>query len=411
VTAAADFPAETHRRWFILALLVASTFLNYFDRQLLSVLKPQIKAEFSLTDSHYSLLVSLFMAAYVLMYPIGGRLVDTFGSGRCMMIFVALWSTATVMTGFAGGLLHLAFGRLLLGLAEPGNYPAALRVTTVWFAPERRGCAASLFSAGSAIGAIVAAPTIAWMTQRYGWRTAFFIPGVIGGLWLFAWSVTYREPVAMLGRTPPAVPWREILRQRMLWGIVVARLVSDPVWYFLLFWFPGYIQERMHLTLGEAGAVGWIPFLVADVGGIGAAVWSDRLIRRGHVPVRARLTVLVSVACLAPLAMTLGFLPHHLTLTLAIFSVLAFVCTTWLFIVAALIADAAPPVAVATVHGISGAFGAVGGLLFNAGIGPVVEVAGYLPIFVVAGTLHLTAAAVLWRALRPAIETCVPTLE
>ncbi|MBC8010765.1 MAG: MFS transporter, partial [Burkholderiales bacterium] len=388
------------RAWLVLALLVASTFLNYFDRQILSVVKPMIKGEFGLTDSHYSLLVSVFMAAYVVMYPIGGRLVDTYGSRRCMLVFVSVWSLATVFTGFAGGLAHLVICRVVLGLAEPGNYPAALRASALWFSPARRGFATSMFSAGSAIGAIVAPPLIAWIAVKHGWRAAFLIPGAAGAIWLVAWWFIYRDPAVVAPAVgagaavaPVARPaWGEIMRSRVLWGLVLARLISDPVWYFLLFWFPGYVQERMGLSIGQAGAVGWIPFLVADVGGIGAAAFSDRLVRRGMAPTRARITVLFGVACLAPLAMALGFLTAHLALTIAIFSVLAFVCTTWLFTMAALIADAAPRAAIGTVHGISGAFGATGGLIFNACIGPVVDRTGYVPVFIVAGGLHLLAS-------------------
>lgn len=399
----AQCKAAASWRWVVLALLVASTFLNYFDRQVLSVVKPQIKTEFGLTDAHYSLLISVFMAAYVVMYPISGVLVDRFGSRRCLVAFVAIWSTATVFSGLGTGLFHLALCRFVLGLAEPGNYPAALRTTAAWFQPAARGFPTSMFSAGSAIGAIVAPPLIAWIVIHYGWRAAFVIPGCFGAVWVTAWLFLYREPAVQHDAPQDAIKptWAELLRQRALWGLVLARLISDPVWYFLLFWFPGYLQERMKLSLGAAGAVGWIPFLLADVGGIAAAAYSDRLVRSGRAPAQARYAVLLGVACLAPLAGTLGWLESQVGLTLAVFSVLAFVCTTWLFTVTALIADTAPPAAIATVHGISGAFGALGALIFNGTIGGVVDRVGYTPVFIVAGGLHLVAAAILRGTLFP----------
>ncbi len=387
----------------MLGLLVASTFLNYFDRQVLSVVKPQIKAEFALTDAHYSLLVSVFMAAYVVMYPVSGVLVDRFGSRRCLIFFVTTWSAATALSGFSAGLMHLALCRLVLGMAEPGNYPAALRTTAMWFPPASRGFPTSMFSAGSAIGAIVAPPLIAWIVVQHGWRAAFVIPGCFGVVWVAAWLLLYREPVHRHDRAAglPRPPWRELVRNRPLWGLVLARLVSDPVWYFLLFWFPGYLQEKLKLGIGQAGAIGWIPFLVADVGGVAAAAYSDRLVRRGRAPAEARFAVLLGVACFAPLCMVLGSVQGSVVLTLALFSLLAFVCTTWLFTLTALLADTAPPAALATVHGISGAFGALGALVFNAGIGSVVDRFGYAPVFVVAGGLHLAAAAVLkWSLIR-----------
>ncbi len=403
LTSVAPAPPVASWRWVVLALLVVSTFLNYLDRQVLSVVKPLIKEEFALTDSHYSLLVAVFMGAYVVMYPVSGVLVDRFGSRRCLLAFVAIWSTATVFSGLGTGLFHLVLCRLVLGLAEPGNYPAALRTTAAWFPPSARGFPTSVFSAGSAIGAIAAPPLIAWIVHHHGWRAAFIVPGCVGGVWIVAWFWLYREPRAPHDASPrPVKPtWRELARHRALLGLVLARLISDPVWYFLLFWFPGYLQERLNLSLGEAGAIGWIPFLLADVGGIAAAAYSDRLVHRGRAPTQARFVVLLGVACLAPLACTLGWLEAHVALTVAVFSVLAFVCTTWLFTVTALIADTAPPAAIATVHGISGAFGALGALIFNGAIGRVVDAVGYTPVFIVAGFLHLAAALVLRLTLFP----------
>lgn len=397
--------SDQRLRWVILGLLFGSTFLNYFDRQVFSVLKSTIKLEFGLTDSHYSALVGIFMAGYIVMYPIGGRLVDLYGPRRCMLVFVSVWSLATLVTGFANGFVYLMVCRVILGLAEPGNYPAALRTTTIWFPPEHRGFAASVFSGGSALGAILAPPIIAWIAHLHGWRDAFVIAGSLGFIWIVAWGLVYRDPsvaVSEAGAGRDAVPhagWSGLLRSRTLWTLVLARLISDPVWYFLLFWFPGYIQEKMGLSLSQAGAVGWIPFLVADLGGIALAALSDRLVRGGRPPVRARLTILFVSALFAPLSLTLGFFNLPLAWALVVFSVLALVCTTWLFIMAALIADAAPRSSVATVHGISGAFGATGGLIFNSAVGPVVDAVGYTPVFVAAGALHLLAAALLWRGL------------
>ena len=387
---------HSRRRWFVLALLVASSVLNYFDRQLVSMLKPQIKAAFALTDSHYSLLLTVFMTAYVIMYPISGRLVDRYGSQRCLVAFLGTWSFAATLIGFASGLWYLLLCMFVLGLAQPGSFPASLRSASIWFIPAERGFATGMVSAGSAIGAIIAPPVIAWMAQRHGWRGVFVVPGELGAVWLFAWWGIYREPnIATAKSSATVASWAEILRNRAVLGIVLARLVSDPVWYFIMYWFPGYIQERMGLSLREAGAVGWVPFLVADIGGVAAAVWSDRLVRRGRRPAGARFSVLFGVACLAPLAMTLGLLTDHLVLTVAVFSVLAFVSTSTLFTGAALITDVVPQGYVGTVVGIAGAFGAVGGLLFNACVGPVVERVGYSPIFIVAGALHLIAVFIL----------------
>lgn len=382
----------------IVSLLIVSTFLNYFDRQILSVLKTTLKQEFSLTDSHYSLLITAFMLPYVLVYPIGGRLVDRFGPRWCMAGFVTVWSAATFGMSFVGTFAALLGLRMVLGAAEPGNYPAALRTCTVLFEPARRGLPISLFSAGSAVGAIAAPPLIAWLAGTYGWRLAFAFPAVIGFGWVLLWLAMTRsgvgsgEPLAA-GPVVATQPLRVVLKNPNIWRLIVARLMSDPVWYFFLFWLPGYLQEAKGLTLAQTGWVAWVPFLIADIGGIGAAHFSDRLVKRGWQPHRARKFVLTAAACVAPIGMmTTQF---GVAGAVVIFSLVAVVCTTWLFIQTALLADVAPRESVASVHGISGACGALGGLLFNAVIGPVVDSFGYTPVFVVAGTLHLTAALVL----------------
>jgi MFS transporter, ACS family, hexuronate transporter len=390
-------------RWLVVTLLIVSTFLNYFDRQILSVLKTTLKQEFQLTDTHYSLLITAFMLPYVIMYPIGGRLVDRFGPRWCMAAFVTVWSAATLGTGFATTFAGLVALRAVLGAAEPGNYPAALRTCTVLFSPAQRGLPISLFSAGSAVGAIAAPPLIAWIAVAHGWRWAFAVPAVIGFLWVATWLATTRSrsdrSVRLTGReTPEPTPLSTVMRDTNLWRLIVARLVSDPVWYFYLFWLPGYLQEAQGLTLRQLGWVAWVPFLVADIGGIGAAHVSDRLVRRGWSAHRARKRVLTVAAFAAPIgAFTVNF---GVVGTIAIFSLVAVVCTTWLFTQTALLADVAPREAVASVHGISGAFGALGGLLFNAAIGPVVDAFGYSPVFFAAGGMHLVAALVL-RGVEP----------
>jgi ACS family hexuronate transporter-like MFS transporter len=400
-------------RWLVVALLVVSTFLNYFDRQILSVLKTTLKQEFALTDTHYSLLITAFMLPYVLMYPIGGRLVDRFGPRWCMVGFVAVWSSATLGMGFAGTFAGFVALRGVLGAAEPGNYPAALRTCTVLFPPAQRGLPISLFSAGSAVGAIVAPPLIAWIAVAHGWRWAFTLPAVIGFGWVGAWLAATRRgsgQSALLtgGDTVAAAPLGPVLRSPNIWRLILARLVSDPVWYFYLFWLPGYLQEVQQLTLSQIGWVAWVPFLVADVGGIAAAHLSDRLVRRGWSADRARKTVLTAAAFVAPVGIFTTY--FGVAGAIVIFSLVAIVCTTWLFNQTALLADVAPRESVASVHGISGACGALGGLIFNAGIGPIVDAFGYTPVFVVAGGLHLTAAFIL-RGVRSPSPGGAPTSD
>jgi ACS family hexuronate transporter-like MFS transporter len=398
-------PAEALRRdlkwrWVILGMLFISTFLNYFDRQTLSVLKPVIKAEFGLDDAGYSKIVMGFLITYLFAYTLGGRFADRVGSRVAMTTFVGVWSLANVFTGFSRSFVQLMACRVVLGLAEPGNYPAALRVAATWFPAKLRGFATSFYQAGSATAAVVAMPVIAFMATHWGWRATFVIPGVIGILWAAAWWWVYRRPSDAYmpggGEEIIKVPWRELLKNRNVVGIILARMTSDQAWYFCLFWMPGYLQENLNLTLLQAGLIGWVPFLCADLGGVASGVVSDRMVRRGMPPGRARVRVLFATATLAPLVMVVPF-TSQLWVVIAAFCVLALVCQVWLFNVTTLVADVFPRHTVASVLGLSGSFGALGGLLSNALIGNFVGTLGFTPVFLVMGCVHLVAAG--WIAL------------
>lgn len=390
-------------RWVILAMLFASTFLNYLDRQTLSVLKPVIKAEFGLDDQGYSHIVMAFLITYMFAYTLGGRFVDMVGSRISMTIFVGLWSTANIFTGFSQSLLHLTACRLVLGIAEPGNYPAALRTAATWFPAKLRGFATSFYQAGSATAAVVAAPLIALMAIHLGWRATFVIPGLLGIVWAALWWRIYRRPgpeyMPAHEEHKGKVPWRELLRNRNLQGIVLARMTCDQVWYFCLFWMPGYLQENLNLTLMQAGLIGWLPFLCADLGGVASGLVSDRMVRRGTAPWLARRRVMIGVSVLAPLMIAIPY-SGHLWIAIAAFCTIAFVCQVWLFNVTTLVADVFPRHAVASVLGIAGSFGALGGLLSNMLIGGIVSSLGFAPVFLSMGFLHLIASGILMAFLR-----------
>ena len=399
-------PGDLTRRWVIIGMLCLSTFLNYFDRQTLSILKPTLKDEFGFDDNGYANIVSAFMVTYVIAYALSGRLVDWVGSRISLTLFVGVWSTANLLTGFAQTMGQLLACRAVLGAAEPGNYPAALRATATWFPAHLRGLAASIYQSGSATAAVIALPIVAFVAATWGWRMAFVVPGIAGLVWAFAWWRIYRAP--SLEYAPPdpqaevARPsWGQLIRRPQLWGIVLARLVSDQVWYFCLFWMPGYLQENLHLTLVQAGLIGWVPFLIADLSGVASGFVSDRLVRRGLTPGQARLRVLTVMAFLAPCAMAVPF-AHNVAVVIGLFCVVAAVCQVWLFTVTTLVADIFPRTSVASVLGIAGSFGALGGLLSSKLIGTFVGTLGFTPVFLALGCFHLVAAAILRYFLKSA---------
>ena len=406
-TATKPWLSPERRRWLILAVLFIAIVLNYVDRQIVSILKPDLKKEFGLDDSGYATLVNVFLFCYASAYAPAGWLVDRFGAGRVMLLGMIGWSAACLGAGFSKTFGQLAFFRGALGIAEPTTFPSQLRVVTIWFPPKLRATANSICSSGGTIGAIVATPLIAWLALKYGWHAAFMVPGVLGLLLVIIWRLVYRDPPKEFlaeAETDSAVStaaftWPQLWRTRSLWGILLSRFVSDPVWYFCLFWLPGYLRENSGLTLAQIGMYGWIPFLAADLGGIGSSAASDRLVRCGHAPLRARKMILIGAAMLAPVCALTPYFPQPVA-TLAIFSIAAAVCLTWLFNLGVVVADAFPAANVGSVWGIAGAFGAVGGMVFNKFVGNLMGTFGSEKIFIVLAVLHPIAAVILTVTVR-----------
>jgi len=398
--------------WTVVMLLFASSFLNYLDRQTLSILKPIIKAEFALDDSGYAVLVNAFTFTYAGAYILSGWVVDRLGARISLAIFIIGWSLATVGCGLVSSLFAFGALRALLGLMEPGHQPCAIRAMTLWAPPAQRATMMSLCGAGGTVGAIVAAPLIAWLTAAHSWRSAFVIPGVCGLGLAVVWWLIYRDPpqasrVAAEKPIPDpaatALPWRKLWEEPALWGIILARFVSDPVWYYCLFWMPGYFQEKRGLSLEQTGAIAWIPFLVGNLGGLAAAAFSDRLARSGHDPFQARRIVLITVSCAGPLAM---LVPHleSVGATVALLSGVGVVCLTWLFLLGPLVSDRFHAGNVASIWSIAGAFGATGAILFNYFIGRASAVVGDGKLFLLMGLLHPLAALILWAVVRPRVS-------
>jgi len=403
-----DRLALQRRLWLIVALLFTSSFLNYLDRQTLSVLKPTIKAEFGIDDAGYAILVNAFTLTYAAAYMLTGWIVDRIGARLSLTIFVIGWSIATVGCGLATSFMLFGAFRALLGLMEPGLQPAAIRAMTLWAPPNRRAVLMSLCGAGGTMGAVAAPPLIASLAIAYSWHAAFIVPGLLGLGLAVLWWIFYRDkPVAATPAEPMeattavagALPWIRLWRQRSLWGIVLARFISDPVWYYCLFWMPGYFQEKRGLTLQEVGWVGWIPFMAGNLGGFAAAALSDRLARRRGNPFKARRNILLAISVVGPLA---AAVPHagNMGLTLALLSCVAVVCLTWLFLLGPLVSDTFHPGNVASVWSIAGAFGATGAILFNFVVGQASAHFGDDRLFLTMGLLHPLAALVLYFLVR-----------
>lgn len=406
-------------RWWIVALLFLATVINYVDRQTLSILSATLRTELGLTDRDYSNAVSAFLFSYLIMYTVSGRLIDRFGVRLGVTVCIVWWSIASMLTGLARGPLSLAVCRALLGIGEPGIFPAGVKVCGEWFPGKMRALATGIFSSGSAIGAIIAAPLVAWLTSQFGWRMAFIIPGALGLLWLPFWLKFYRHPsqhpavtredlaTLELDQAPaPPARWRDVLRKRPLWGLIASRLFSDPVWYFYLFWLPDYLQRIRHLSLAEIGLYAWIPFLFADLGNVLGGAASDALIRRGWPALRARVTVLGAVACLAPFGAFVGFMESTAG-AMAVTCMITFLCQAWSTNIATLCADLTDRNETGTVMGMMGTAGSAMGLVFAQILGFTIAKLGYASAFVMAACLHPLAIITLLVFLAPRLRRVV----
>jgi len=403
--AGAPRPRRRSRAWLIVGLLTVSTILNYLDRQSLSILAPFLRERLQITVSQYAHITAGFLFAYSLMYAVSGWFVDRVGERIGMAICIGWWSLCTMATALAAGAMSLGAARLLLGVGEPGNYPAALKATAKWFPEEERGIPIALFSCGSSVGAVLAPPLIAYTTIRFGWRSAFLLPGLIGLLWLVAWLRAYREPreVVQAGPADPSigkntrVRWAELFRNRNVMALVAARFLSDPVSYFCAFWIPEYLKRARGFSIADIGRYGWIPYLAGAAGGMLGGRMSDQLIRWGMSPVKARIVVLCAAAALAPLAIFTNRVPSA-GASIAILSVLMFVVFCWFINTAAIIPDIASDHLTGSILGIIGSAGSMSGFFFMLIVGSlVVRTSSFNSVFAIIGLLHIAAGLVLWR--------------
>lgn len=398
------------RRWYIVVTIFIAIICNYLDRQLLSILKPTIKAAFEIGDDGYAHIVNVFMICYAVMYPITGWLVDKFGPKKVMFIGIIGWSVACIGGGLSTNVEQFTFFRGLLGLAEPTIFSGQVVAVTLWFSGKQRATVNSLCAAGGSIGTVCAPILIAWLSTLLVWHDIFIIAGAIGVVIGLLWWVIYKEPPAEILAVTQAenksnntdekhFSWLQLWSTKTLWGCILIRFVSDPVWYFCLFWLPGYLQEDSGLTLTEVGWVGWIPFFIGATGGVLTSAWSDKMVKNGMPSLKSRKKMMSIVALFAPICILTPYF-HSPAMVLLIFSIVAVVCLSWLFTINVVIAESFPMKNVASVVGITAGFGAVGGAVFNYYVGQLIGSVGAGLLFGIMGVLHLIAIVILWKMTR-----------
>lgn len=414
---------KTHVRWWIGGLLFASTVINYLDRQTLSVLAPYLKSDFHWSNSDFALVVISFRLAYAVGQTVFGRLIDKGGVRRGLTVAVIGYSLVAMLTPLATGLRSFCAFRFLLGAGESANWPAATKAVAQWFPRRERGWAVALFDSGSSFGAAIAVVLVPWLYRALGgWRPAFIAVGALGFLWVFAWRRLYHEPEdhpalsaeerrmilgdrvderrnePEAGATGGAIGNLRLLKFRQTWGAILARGLTDPVWYMITDWFAIFLVTR-GFRLEDTVAGFWLPFLGADLGNFFGGGLSSALIRRGWTVGRARRVVFVGsgvgVLALIPAA----FLPA-LAPMVTCFALATFAYAAMSTMALSLPADLFENRAVASVAGMAGTAAGLGTIGSTYAIGVVADRFSFTPILVTASFVPLLAALVVFVLVR-----------
>jgi MFS transporter, ACS family, hexuronate transporter len=389
-------------RWVLLGLLFISTIINYLDRQALSILATTIQADLGMSDLAYARVVQVFLLAYAAAYVLAGRVTDWLGARLALVLFIGWWSLANIATGLVRSAGELGAARFALGLGEPGNYTVGTKVVSEQFPARERGLALGLYTAGAMIGATIAPPLIGGIALVYGWRSAFWITGALGLVWIVGWWWAYpKQPAQDAAAAKPSMKgvWGRLARAPAVWALVASRAVADPVWYFYLFWFPKYLGDARGMSLATIASLAWIVYVAADIGSVGGGVISGALVRRGISPVRSRLATMTGAALLAPVGI---FITTHppVPLLFALACAVTFAHLVYQINLTSLVVDIFPSRYIASVAGLIGCGSALGGMLSAQVVGLLVADHAFDRTFVLMAFLHPCAVALAWVALR-----------
>lgn len=409
--------AMTHYRWTICALLFFATTINYVDRQIIGLLKQTLQTEIGWNEVDYSNIIFAFQLAYAVGLLFAGKVMDWLGTRKGYSLSVLFWSVAAMAHALAHSVMGFGAARLALGLGESGNYPACLKAIAEWFPRKERALATGVFNSGANIGSLITPLVVPWLTHRYGWQAAFIVTGALGFLWLLAWWRMYRVPEehprvsraeldhirSDAPESTARIPWVQLVPHRQTWAFAIGKFMTDPIWWFYLFWVPDFLYKTHGITLLNVGLPLVVIYQMATVGSIAGGWLSSTLINRGwSVNASRKTAMLVCAVAVVPIV----FAAKVSSLWTAV----------WLIALAAaghqgfsanlftLPSDTFPRRAVGSVVGLGGMFGSIGALFIAKVTGYVLQWTGsYFPLFIIAGSAYLTALLII-HLLAPRLE-------
>jgi MFS transporter, ACS family, aldohexuronate transporter len=395
-------------RWTICAMLFFATSINYMDRQVIAILKPTLHHAIGMTEVDYGYIVFAFQLAYAIGVLGAGRLIDKLGTRIGYCLFMGIWSLSAMGHALASSAMEFGVARFFLGLGESGNFPAAIKTVAEWFPQRERSLATGIFNSGANVGAILAPAIVPWVALHYSWRAAFLITGAFSMLWIFWWYRNYRKPAdhpTLTGaelryiyeeaalQMGPGVRWLRLLTYRQTWAFAIGKFLTDPIWWFFLFWLPSYFSSRFHLSLAGLGLPLIVVYTTSSVGSIFGGWLPVPFLKLGMTPQRARIAAMFVCACAVVPIFTAGSL-HSEWMAIGLLSLATAAHQGWSANLFTTASDMFPKSTVGAVVGIGTSAGSIGGMLIAAAAGWILQLThSYVSLFIVASCAYLVALA------------------
>lgn len=385
-------------RWTVCALLFAATTINYMDRQVLGILAITLQKDLGWSESQYGLIITGFQLAYALGLVLCGWLIDRIGTRIGYALAVGICSIAAVAHGLVTSVLGFGAVRILLGFGESGNFPAAIKAISEWFPPRDRAFAVGIFNSGSTVGAILTPLIVPWIAMTFGWRAAFIFVGLLGLIWIPIWLLKYRKAAAEaqpISDAQRVMPIRGLLSHRETWVFLAARSITEPVWWFYLYWAPKFLHSSRGITLSHVGLPLAIMYVLANAGGLFGGWCSSTLIARG-LPVNAARKLAVLVCALFVVPVAFDSMVRNTWIAVAILGLAMAGHQGWASNLFAMLADIYPGRAVASITGLTGMGAAFAGAFAATVTGFILQRTGsYTPILVWASMSYLVVLGII----------------
>src|SRR6185437_15441142 len=406
-------------RWWIAWTLFFSTVTNYVSRQSFSILSPLIARQYHFSHTDIAKILGAFQVSYAFTWLLGGIILDAIGVQLGLALAAILWSVVNIFTGFASSVFSFAAFRFMLGIGEGFNWPAASKTVAEWFPSEERSLAVAIFDSGSSVGGALAALAIPWIALAFGWRWGFALAGMLGFVWLAVWLRVYRRIDRHPGVTPEEVAfiragqetasesgrqgaqrWLALAKDSNMWGVLLGRGFTDPIWWFYVFWLPQYLSDARGFSLAGIALFAWMPFVAADIGNFTGGLISGYCVRRGVPVIRARKWV-CAVSAVPILAGIPAYQVHSVYLAMALICVALWGYASWSTMGLTLPSDLFPQDVVATVTGFSRFVAGLVGAAITFIVGILVDRFSYGPAFLIAGLMPVFATICIFVLIHP----------